>query len=162
MFIISLARLNMRHSGVLNGHKTRLKTFKINISSLWLHNILAWLKTFPIFQSINRFLWISGIDLTWKENKQQININTWMFFQILFDNWIFFSLLIKQLSFIIFFPQKMHRSMTTFMNFLQMPCTIFDNFIKSMTFCWSELKVTPSFFFAFKIPDAWPQLSIIT
>jgi hypothetical protein len=30
---------------------------------------------------------------------------------------------------------------------------IFENFIKSMTSCLSKLKVTPSFCFAFKIPD---------
>ena len=30
---------------------------------------------------------------------------------------------------------------------------IFENFVKSMTSCLSKLKVTPSFCFAFKIPD---------
>ena len=30
---------------------------------------------------------------------------------------------------------------------------IFENFVKSMTFCLSKLKVTPSFCFPFKIPD---------
>ena len=29
----------------------------------------------------------------------------------------------------------------------------FENFVKSMTSCLSELKVTPSFCFPFKIPD---------
>ena len=29
----------------------------------------------------------------------------------------------------------------------------FENFLKSMTSCLSELKVTPSFCFPFKIPD---------
>ena len=29
----------------------------------------------------------------------------------------------------------------------------FENFVKSMTFCLPKLKVTPSFCFAFKIPD---------
>ena len=30
---------------------------------------------------------------------------------------------------------------------------IFENFVKSMTSCLSKLKITPSFCFAFKIPD---------
>ena len=30
---------------------------------------------------------------------------------------------------------------------------IFENFVKSMTSCLSKLKVTPKFFFPFKIPD---------
>ena len=30
---------------------------------------------------------------------------------------------------------------------------IFEDFVKSMTSCLSKLKVTPSFCFAFKIPD---------
>ena len=29
----------------------------------------------------------------------------------------------------------------------------FENFLKSMMSCWSELEVTPSFYFSFKIPD---------
>ena len=33
----TLARFNMRHPVVLNGQKTRLKTFKISISCPWFH-----------------------------------------------------------------------------------------------------------------------------
>ena len=41
-----------------------------------------------------------------------------------------------------------------FMNLLLRPCiVIFEMFVKSMTSCLSELKVAPSFCFAFKIPD---------
>ena len=41
------------------------------------------------------------------------------------------------------------------MNLLLRPCTwvIFENFVISMTSCLLKLKVTPSFCFAFKIPD---------
>ena len=40
--------------------------------------------------------------------------------------------------------------MTTFMN---LHIVIFENFVKTMKFCLWKLKVTPSFCFAFKIPD---------
>ena len=40
--------------------------------------------------------------------------------------------------------------MTTFLN---LSFVIFENFVKSMTSWSSKLKVTPSFCFAFKIPD---------
>ena len=36
----------------------------------------------------------------------------------------------------------------------------FENFVKSMPLSSSELKVTPSFCFAFKIPDARAVISI--
>ena len=47
--------------------------------------------------------------------------------------------------------------MTAFLNLLLRFCTvhivIFENFVKSMTSCLAELKVTPTFCFAFKIHD---------
>ena len=43
--------------------------------------------------------------------------------------------------------------MTTFTNLLLLSFVIFENFVKSITSCLSKLKVTPSFCFAFKIPD---------
>merc|ERR1711997_78477 len=77
-----------------------------------------------------------------------------IFFQILFDYQISFSLLIKKQPFIIFLPKK-QRIYDYFYEFASeaLNIVIFENFIKSMTPCLSKLKVTPSFCFAFKIPD---------
>ena len=53
--------------------------------------------------------------------------------------------------------------MTTFTNLLLRPGTLsfFENFVKSVTFCLSKLKVTPSFCFAFKIPNDPTTTNII-
>ena len=77
-----------------------------------------------------------------------------MFLQILFDYEIFFSLLIKKQPFIIFLPKK-QRIYDYFyeLDSEALHIIIFENFIKSMTSCLTKLKVTPSFCFAFKIPD---------
>merc|ERR1711997_569714 len=77
-----------------------------------------------------------------------------IFFQILFDYQISFSLLIKKQPFIIFLPKK-QRIYDYFYEFASeaLHIVIFENFVKSITSCLSKLKVTPSFCFAFKIPD---------
>merc|ERR1711997_200508 len=77
-----------------------------------------------------------------------------IFFQILFEYQISFSLLIKKQPFTIFLPKK-QRIYDYFYEFASeaLHIVIFENFIKSMTPCLSKLKVTPSFYFPFKIPD---------
>ena len=77
-----------------------------------------------------------------------------MFFKILFDYQISFSLLIKKQPFIIFLPKK-QRTYDYFYEFASkaLHIVIFENFVKSMMSCLSKLKVSPSFCFAFKIPD---------
>ena len=71
------------------------------------------------------------------------------FFQILFDKWI--SWQIKKQPLIIFLPKKQW-IYDYFYEFASVALHIFnfENLLKS---CLSELKVTPSFCFAFKIPD---------
>ena len=56
--------------------------------------------------------------------------------------------------FIIFFPKK-QRIYDYFYEFASetLHIVIFESFIQSKTSCLSKLKVTPSFCFAFKIPD---------
>ena len=77
-----------------------------------------------------------------------------MFFRILFDYYISFSLLIKKQPFIILLPKK-QRIYDYFSEFASevLHIVMFEIFVKSMTSCLSKLEVTPSFCFAFKIPD---------
>ena len=94
-------------------------------------------------------LWIVAKSGPFLGNHQKI-----MFFHILCDGWISFKFLTKKLPFIIFLFKRwwvydyFYELASKALHFV-----IFENFVKSMTSCLSELKVTASFCIAFKIPD---------